>query len=170
MPSFGVWNEFRKKFGDVGVLVGVGGSPAWVKLEITSVSALAITENLQLNCTLVANMYLLLLASISSPAQAVERLVGYPPPGPKATIRTEYAMIRSAKFDMRPYLCCGSSKLIAKHSRVVNVVVGKANCGYAEIGSGKRSARRSGIETRVSRAELGGGESVVLSRGLVYQR
>lgn len=23
----GVWKEFRKKFGDVGVLVGVGGSP-----------------------------------------------------------------------------------------------------------------------------------------------
>lgn len=24
---FGVWKELRKKFGDVGVLVGVGGSP-----------------------------------------------------------------------------------------------------------------------------------------------
>ena len=24
---FGVWKEFRKKFGEVGVLVGVGGSP-----------------------------------------------------------------------------------------------------------------------------------------------
>ena len=24
---FGVWKEFKKKFGDVGVLVGVGGSP-----------------------------------------------------------------------------------------------------------------------------------------------
>lgn len=23
----GVWKEFKKKFGDVGVLVGVGGSP-----------------------------------------------------------------------------------------------------------------------------------------------
>ena len=33
MPCLGVWNEFRKKFGDVGVLVGVGGSPAKLKLE-----------------------------------------------------------------------------------------------------------------------------------------
>lgn len=30
----GVWKEFRKKFGDVGVWVGVGGSPPELKLQI----------------------------------------------------------------------------------------------------------------------------------------
>ena len=131
MPNFGVWKEFRKKFGDVGVLVGVGGSPAWVKLEIIYVSALALAENLQLDCTLIANLDPLLLVSISGPAPGVRRLVWYPPLGPKATTRTEYSKIRGARHDMRPYLCCGSSKLIAKHSRVVRVVVGNANCGCA---------------------------------------
>lgn len=54
-------------------------------------------------------------------------------------------MIRSARLDVRPYLCCGSSKLIAKHSRVVRVVVGKANCGYAERLEVGREALRSPV-------------------------
>lgn len=47
------------------------------------VSALAIAEKLQLDYTLIANLYPLLLASISGPAPGARRLVGYPPPGPK---------------------------------------------------------------------------------------
>ena len=39
MPCLGVLNEFRNKFGDVGVRVGVGGSPAWLKLETVDLSA-----------------------------------------------------------------------------------------------------------------------------------
>ena len=74
---------------------------------------------------------------------------------------------------MKSYLYCGSSKLIAKHSRV-EVFVEKANCSWAvcinfEVGSGKCNAPNGCLWRTGSRAEWSRRISLGVVNRLVYK-